>query len=93
MIRAPFSMAKGRRQMREEKAVEKRKKISHLSNPKSAFRAKGFHYERQLSLRMLQHIRRVSWFVWPAQSSRGFFSDALTYPCPAYPSNKFRRYP
>ena len=58
--------------MRGEKAVEKRKKISHLSNRKSTFRAKGFHYEQQLTLRMLQHIRRVSWLVWSAQSSRGF---------------------
>jgi len=35
-----------------EKAVEKREKISCLSNPKSAFSAKGFHYEQQLTLRM-----------------------------------------
>jgi hypothetical protein len=52
MIRAPFSIAKGQQQMRGEKAVEKFKKISHLSNRKSAFRAKDFRYEQQLPLRM-----------------------------------------
>jgi hypothetical protein len=52
MIRAPFSAAKRQRQKPGEKAVEKRKKASHLSNPKSTFRAKGFHYEQQLTLRM-----------------------------------------
>ena len=55
-----------------EKAVEKRNKISCLSNPKSTFRVKGFHYEQQLTHRMLQCIRWVSWLVWPAQSSGGF---------------------
>jgi hypothetical protein len=52
MICALFSAVKGQRQMRGEKAVEKRKKISRLSNRKSSFRAKGFHYEQQLTLRM-----------------------------------------
>jgi hypothetical protein len=52
MIRALFSAAKRQRQMPGEKAVEKRKKISHLSNRKSTFRAKGLHYEQQLTLRM-----------------------------------------
>jgi len=52
MIRPPFSTAKRQRQMPGEKAVEKREKISCLSNPKSTFRVKGFHYEQQLTLRM-----------------------------------------
>jgi len=52
MIRALFSAAKRQRQMPGEKAVEKSKKISHLSNRKSSFRATGFHYEQQLTLRM-----------------------------------------
>lgn len=55
-----------------ERKQETNRAASCVSNSKSSFRAKGFHYEWQLTLRMLQHIRRVSGLVWPAQSNRGF---------------------
>ena len=55
-----------------ERKQETDRAASCVSNPKSPFKATGFHYEQQLTLRMLQHIRRVSWLVWPAQSSGGF---------------------